>query len=359
MPDYRDRASPRGRTLAPPTACLAAVLLVAACGGEEGPVRGLAFEEVFREEARVALATDTADPVVEVTALAVRPDGGLLVVDGPAGRVRAFGPDGGRGTVFGRPGEGPGELERPSGAAVGPDGSLYVVQRGGPRVTVYGPDGETRSFPLPGHYGYWAAAVGSRLAVGTATRGDRFALLEPAGDTVATFGPRRPDPARYPVGQFVFDDHAAVTEDRILVNTSFSPAIRVHSAGGDSLRSFGAAPPSWSPPEPLSGEGGAVETTADVRKWLRGRTAVAGLAVLGDSLVVVQYGRFAPTPEQDQRLVPTAVDVYRTDGTKVYEELALDAPVLAGGDRLWTLIGEPPGPWTLAAWSPREAPPAP
>ena len=96
-----------------------------------------------------------------------------------------------------------------------------------------------------------------------------------------------------------------------------------------------------------------METADDVRAWLRGRTAGAGLAVVGDSLVVVQYGRFDPTPEQDQRLVPATLDVYRVDGTKLHEGLPMAAPLLAGGYRLWTVAGEPPGPWILAAWSPR------
>ena len=97
----------------------------------------------------------------------------------------------------------------------------------------------------------------------------------------------RADPARYPVGQFVLDDHAAAAGGRILVNTSFSPVVRVYSADGDSLRSLGSP------------------------------------------------------------------HVYRRDGTKLHEGLPMAQPLLAGGSRLWTVAGEPPGPWILAAWSPR------
>lgn len=348
---------PRRRLAA---AALLAVLASAACGeGGEPPRRGVAFDSIFREEARIALEPDTADPVVEVTAMARRPDGEFLVADGPTGRIRVYDGRGRRLGVRGRPGEGPGELRQPADVAVGRDGDLYVVQRGGPRVTVYGREDTVGTFPLPGHYGHWIAPAGSLLAVGAATRGDRFALMTPAGDTVARFGPRRPDPARYPAGRFVFDDHAAVADGRVLVNTSFSPRVRVHDASGDSVRSFGRAPPSWDPPGPLGGDGAGVETEAEVRSWLRGGTVVAGLAVVADSLVVVQYGRFEPTPEQDARLVPATVDVYRLDGAKLFEEVPLDEPILAGGDRLYTLAGEPPGPWTIAAHAPRPPPDLP
>lgn len=345
-----------GRRSLAAAALLAILVAPVACGGDgELPRRGVAFDSFFRQETRVALEGDTADPVAAVTSLVPRPGGGFLVADGPAGRVRAFDARGRRLGARGRPGAGPGELRQPVGVAVGPEGALYVVQRGGPRVTVFGPEDTVRTFQLPGHYGHWIAPAGSLLAVGTATRGDRFALVTPAGETVSRFGPRRPDPARFPAGHFVFDDHGAVADGRVLVNTSFSARVRVHDASGDSVRSVGRAPPSWDPPGPVSGDGAGVETGAEIRSWLRGRTVVAGLAAVADSLVVVQYGRYDPTPAEDERLIPTTVDVYRLDGEKLIEGMPLDEPILAGGDRLYTLAGTPPGPWTIGVHLPRPA----
>lgn len=256
-------------------------LTLAACGGEtELPERGAALDEVFRADRRIALEQDEDDPVVDVSAVTVLSDGGLLVVDQPAGRVRRFDDDGSRDGVVGRPGEGPGELRQPSSTAAGPEDTLFVVQRGGPRLTVYGPDGPpARAFEVPGSYGHWVTAV------------------------------------------------------------------------GESVRTFGEPPPSWTgavPPSPGEVEGGSDEE--QMRRWLTSFTIVTGLATVGDSLVVVQHGRHDPTPEQAYRVRHEWIDVYRLDGTKLYEEIPLEEPVVAGGDRLYTLGEEPPGPWTIHAY---------
>lgn len=209
-----------GRRSLAAAALLAILVAPVACGGDgELPRRGVAFDSFFRQETRVALEGDTADPVAAVTSLVPRPGGGFLVADGPAGRVRAFDARGRRLGARGRPGAGPGELRQPVGVAVGP----------------------------------------------------------------------------------------------------------------------------------------GVETGAEIRSWLRGRTVVAGLAAVADSLVVVQYGRYDPSPAEDERLIPTTVDVYRLDGEKLIEGMPLDEPILAGGDRLYTLAGTPPGPWTIGVHLPRPA----
>lgn len=166
---------------------------------------------------------------------------------------------------------------------------ILFAHRGGPRLTAYGPDGApARAFEVPGSYGHWVAPVGDELVVGIGTRSERYATLTRTGETVATFGVRRPAPSRFPAGNFIVDDHQAVAGDRILVNTSFSPRIRVYDTEGDPIRTFGEPPPSWTgaePPSPGQVEGGSDEE-----------------------------------------------------------------PIVAGGDRLYTLGEEPPGPWTIHAY---------
>lgn len=338
-----------GRTLA----AVLIGLVVGACRGEPGlPERGAALDEVFRADRRIALEEDENDPVVDLSAVTVLSDGGLLVVDQPASRVRRFDGEGNRNGVVGRRGEGPGELRQPSSAVAGPGDTLFVVQRGGPRLTAYGPDGApARAFEVPGSYGHWVAMVGDGLVVGIGTLSERYAALTRTGETIATFGVRRPAPSRFPAGNFIVDDHQAVAGDRILVNTSFSPRIRVYDSEGDSVRAFGEPPPSWTgaaPPSPGEVEGGSDEE--QMRRWLTSFTIVTGLATVGDSLVVVQHGRHDPTPEQAYRVRHEWIDVYHLDGTKLYEGIPLEEPIVAGGDRLYTLGEEPPGPWTIHAY---------
>ena len=74
---------------------------------------------------------------------------------------------------------------------------------------------------------------------------------------------------------------------------------------------------------------------------------VTGLAVRGDSLVVVQYGRHDPQPQDSRHLRHETVDVYSETGTKLFEGLEMDRPILVGGDRLYVLSGEPPAGWIV------------
>lgn len=331
-----------------------AALSLTSCGEESASLeRGVPLEDVLRSEGTVALERDTADPVVDVSAVTPLSGGGLVVVDQPASRVRLFDGDGRRVGGVGGPGEGPGELRQPSSATEGPNDSLYVVQRGGPRLTVYDPDGSpARAFELPGNYGHWVTPLDDGLVVGIGTRGERYAALTGEGEVQSTFGVRRPAPTRFPAGNFILEDHAAVAGGAVLVNTSFSPRIRVYDRDGDSLRTFGDPPPSWvqpTPPSPGQMEGGSTEE--QLRRWLTSFTIVTGLATVEDSLVVVQYGRHDPAPEQPYRVRHETIDVYRVDGTKLYEAVPLEEPILAGGDSLYTLKSEPPGPWTIGVYS--------
>lgn len=52
-------------------------------------------------------------------------------------RIQTFGPAGEFLAAWGRPGGGPGELERPTDVATGPDGRLYVTDFGNDRIQVW------------------------------------------------------------------------------------------------------------------------------------------------------------------------------------------------------------------------------
>lgn len=66
--------------------------------------------------------------------------GSVVVIDTDGTPVR----------VVGRPGEGPGELSRPTGFAVWPDGRLVVADMGHRAYQVFGPDGEFERFVRAG-----------------------------------------------------------------------------------------------------------------------------------------------------------------------------------------------------------------
>lgn len=63
--------------------------------------------------------------------------GRIYVLDGQAKEIRVFGPDGAHVRTFGGPGEGPGELQGPTGMEWGPGQRLWVEDPGNNRYSVY------------------------------------------------------------------------------------------------------------------------------------------------------------------------------------------------------------------------------
>lgn len=108
--------------------------LLAACalGGCGGDARGggALKPPVLRPLGRVTLAESDTLYVGRILALAVdSADGSLYVTDGLGGRVFRYAPSGARIGIYGKPGEGPGELKSPG--AVEASGREVVVVDGG------------------------------------------------------------------------------------------------------------------------------------------------------------------------------------------------------------------------------------
>lgn len=329
------------------TSCAVCAALVAACGSDRAETAPT-FDALFPEERRVSLEEDADGPLTEVTSFTPRADGGFVVVDGPASRVYQYDAAGRLERVWGRPGEGPGELRAPSAAAYGPSGELHVVERGSPRRTVFWAEDSVSVHRLPAGYGYWLHAAAEGLLVGLGTQDERFGLLSYDGHLIARFERRDPRIAEAPFWVFFVRERAAVAGDRVFVNSSFDPTIRVYSTSGDSLFSFGTAPPTWV--EPTRPDIAAISSPADrarVEAWARTFTVVTGLAAV-DGVLVVQYGRHDPGPNASDRVVRRTADVYALDGEKLVEGMPFDRRILGGGSRLYVLESEPPDPWTVS-----------
>lgn len=312
------------------------------------------LSDVFIEVGRVELEESEFDPIVRIDHIGRLPGGGFILADRHAGRVRLFDAEGRETRVLGQPGEGPGELDEPSAATLLPDGSVVVVQRGDPRLTVF--EGDSASvIRVPGAYGYWVASVGDRLIAGVATPQERFAVLDLDGEAHRPFGSRDPAVAATPFWVFFARENAAVLGDEIAINTSFFPTIRIHGVDGDSLRTFGSAPPGWIDPMTPPVEG--IQAPGDrqrIEEWARSFTVVKALAAVGADHLVVQYGRHEPNEVDSYEVAPRSIDVYEASGRKVAEDLELSHPVVGGGEELLVLTGEPPRPWTIARYAWKE-----
>ena len=289
------------------------------------------------------------DPIVGIDYIGQRPGGGYLLADRFAGHVRLFDQTGHQARVVGRPGQGPGELEEPQAAVEFPDGRIIVVQRANPRLTVFRPDGTATISTLPGQYGFWAAAAGDGFVAGVATRDTRFARFDASGHTISTFGRRDPSISSTPFWIYFAADHAAVLGNVIAVNTSLFPTIRLFSLDGDSLGVFGSAPSEWRPvTAPPVSDLSAPGNRQRLEDWARTFSVVRQVVAVGDSLLVVEYGRHDPQESDPNRVVPTTADVYSREGEKLAEGIELPGPVVGGGGRLLVLVAEPPSAWTIA-----------
>jgi hypothetical protein len=73
--------------------------------------------------------------------LAPAPGGDVYVLDGAAGTVSRYTPDGSLASAFGASGAGADQLANPQALAVGADGRIYVADTGNDRIQIFAPDG--------------------------------------------------------------------------------------------------------------------------------------------------------------------------------------------------------------------------
>jgi hypothetical protein len=165
---------------------LSSLLLLSACGGADGPPGGWAGSVDTLETGRIvvhnpdvpawteawmlrerfrlgSMAEEGPELLGQIAGLELGPGGEVYVLDGQASEIRVFGGDGSFQHSFGGWGEGPGELNSPSGLALDAQGTLWVMNWGNGRYSGYDPaTGEVSrearrlasfaSFPWPGKF---------------------------------------------------------------------------------------------------------------------------------------------------------------------------------------------------------------
>lgn len=94
----------------------------------------------LRERFRIGVIEgDGPDVFGEVRDVELGPRGETFVLDGQAAEVRVFGGEGTYLRTLARPGEGPGELNRPAGLTLDRDGNVWVLNWGNSRYTAFDP----------------------------------------------------------------------------------------------------------------------------------------------------------------------------------------------------------------------------
>ncbi|OGD12500.1 MAG: hypothetical protein A2W20_06165 [Candidatus Aminicenantes bacterium RBG_16_66_30] len=113
-------------------------------GRKPSPPQGAPTRLVFEEVYTVGGGDSPDASFVSASALDVLPDGTVYVIDMKDCRVKVFGADGKFLRVFGRQGQGPGELNQPTGILITPDQEVLVEDTLNRRLAVFALDGTFR-----------------------------------------------------------------------------------------------------------------------------------------------------------------------------------------------------------------------
>ena len=179
------------------------------------------------------------------TAIAIDPNGNVLVADTKNGRIEKFSPTGGFLSAIGTKGTGHGQLEEPNGIAVDGAGNIYVAEIGhNHRVQKLAPDGTFIAEWTPGLYGPRRIAIGPDGSVYVVDSGrNRIVKFSPNGQVLTTWGSEGNSD-----GQFKGFSSVAVDpiNNKVYVADSLNSRIQVFDSDGKFLTKWSV--PEWGLP---------------------------------------------------------------------------------------------------------------
>lgn len=159
--------------------------------------------------------------------------------------------------------------------------------------------------------------------------------------------PRSLDETPYWVG---LDYHqvSAVMGNRIVVASNLFYPIYVYNAPGRAIDSLTTPPPSWRDlRRPQPGEFAMSQGLAGreaFRAWLQSFTVIMDMAVVANSVLIVNHGAYRPDAGGALRLTPTVSDVY-LNGVRAATDVPSPGEVLAYSKRaVYVLTGTPQAP---------------
>jgi hypothetical protein len=144
---------------------------------------------------------------------------------------------------------------------------------------------------------------------------------------------------------------AAVAGNRVYAMTSLLYPVEVFSLEGEHLFALGTPPPSWEQAsQPERGEYAGVATYGRLQNWLTTFTTMDRIDAYRDSLIIVTHARFEPDVSSMWNREQYALDIYTTDGEKLYEDVPVPGRILRADQYLYALVAEPPEPWTIGVY---------
>ena len=111
-------------------------------GRKPDPPKGVLTRLVFEEIYSVGGGENPDESFVDISALDVLKDGTVYVLDRKDSRIKVFDAKGRFVRVFGKAGQGPGEMNQPVGILVTPENEILVEDALNQRLAVFSPEGE-------------------------------------------------------------------------------------------------------------------------------------------------------------------------------------------------------------------------
>ncbi|MGD8289219.1 MAG: 6-bladed beta-propeller [Gemmatimonadota bacterium] len=313
--------------------------------------------QVFEEVSRVELDTSVVATIGRINDVLVLEDQ-ILVADRTTDRVVAFDRDGTFVRAIGRRGSGPGEFRTPTALLEDADGTILVSQLNN-RLTRLTPDLELIDVYETDVSTFIAdlAMLGTQVLLFDGSYradGDNYILWDHGSGREGTFDPRK-ELSQVPYWNAAWSTHIAVGPRHVFVADNMAYPIRRYTLDRQFVDTVGTAPMSWSQArQPALGEF-ATPGQQGAQEWLRSFTVIDDLFVVGGEwLIVTHRERVNEYPTEDL----IRADVYRLTPSfhKVWTDIPLPGPILAGGPCAWVLAAVPPSPWTLACWRLRPGP---
>lgn len=300
------------------------------------------LQQILGNGVELTLEENDSVLIANVAAVALSPDGRILVVDASEGNVKLFDQAGALVSVLGRKGRGPGEFSLPQGISIGPSGQIAVADEGASAsISYFGKDGDYRGRFLLG--GYHAAASfawtsDSELVVAALPNQQRtrsvILRMDTLGNVIESYLPMDfgPPPGMSPspywasirsVYVTVENDTAFVTNS--LRNTLWTLDLLSGVTRSDSLDYSGYRPP-VPPPETIS-------SPSDIADWATSFDFV-GKPVAAAGMVIIPLIREAEGKRQVTHLL-------RDQSGKWWANAGVERLVAGHGNTLLAIRGEP------------------
>lgn len=316
-----------------------------------GPASFKASLELKRE---IQLEEPDSALIGELTSLDRGPQARFAVVDRISGRVSIYGGSGKLLHHVGRPGEGPSEFLRPVDATILQDETLAIVETGQPRVTLYDPETEhAQTIRLrDAFYGVAVGEIKRGLVVyvnGPDRQKRQLQVYNRQGQLTDRFHRVAEEYYEVPYWSALTKRLLAIKgNEEIIAGANLTLPFVRYRDNGTIVDSLARNLPGWHPvPRPALGQFTGPDARLKFEKWRRTFPTVDAIEIYRSSYLLVAVERLNPAVLSAE-LGEYELHVFDLVTGRFLGSTGLPGRLLHAGDRIYSLVAEPPVGWVVA-----------